>query len=655
MSPRAGPGQGGGAGEWSEHKTEDGRTYWFNQATKKSSWEKPAEMKAPGEAACPWKEYTTNDGSGKKYYYNAQTKKSVWVMPDELKQIKEAAAMREEMANPDRDEPAFHIPAAAAKVPVAADPAPAAAVAAPAAAAAATVGSAVAGKEAGGAAEKAAVEKPEAGKEEAPAKKPNTYATKDEARAAFTALLVEKKVGGTWSWAQAMSAIITDPRYNSLKTIGEKKNIFNEYASKKSKVEREDNRIARIKSNKEFMELLEEKGDQLSSRTKIREAAALLTDDPRFLAVADERDREDLLSDFTKDLQKKERAAARQKRTADMEVFRAELLSKEWLSWQTQWRRVKADFEEEISFTCLERDDRLQVFQEVLQSLEKVQDGERLKKRKAERRVERKNRDAFRALLGSKRESGEITAHTRWTEFGKKVRTDESYVAMAGQGGSLACELFDDVIEELETDLQRHVDQAAAAIKAAGKGFVPSTTTDELRTWLSSDADVAAWPEQTTQLVHTDLLRTLQRQAMEADRVKVKVGEKFVDLLKDYSRDKDITVDSVWGTEMEALLSSHSVYAKIDVADRSKLFAEFIEKLVQKKKDKDKRKHKKEKKRKHKHRRRHSDSDSDDDRGSSKRRRSSKGGKDDSDSDSDDAPSAEKLADLEIEQAKRDR
>lgn len=55
---------------------------------------------------------------------------------------------------------------------------------------------------------------------------------------------------------------------------------------------------------------------------------------------------------------------------------------------------------------------------------------------------------------------------------------------------------------------------------------MPSTTTDELRTWLSSDADVAAWPEQTTQLVHTDLLRTLQRQAMEADRVKVKVGEK---------------------------------------------------------------------------------------------------------------------------------
>ena len=37
MSPRAGPGQGGGAGEWSEHKTEDGRTYWFNQVTAQMS------------------------------------------------------------------------------------------------------------------------------------------------------------------------------------------------------------------------------------------------------------------------------------------------------------------------------------------------------------------------------------------------------------------------------------------------------------------------------------------------------------------------------------------------------------------------------------------------------------------------------------------
>jgi hypothetical protein len=55
-SPRAGA--VGGLGEWTEHKTGDGRMYWYNAATKKSTWEKPAEMKAPGEAACAWKEFT---------------------------------------------------------------------------------------------------------------------------------------------------------------------------------------------------------------------------------------------------------------------------------------------------------------------------------------------------------------------------------------------------------------------------------------------------------------------------------------------------------------------------------------------------------------------------------------------------------------------
>ena len=38
---------------------QDGRTYYYNKATKKSSWDKPPEMKTPGEAACPWKEYTS--------------------------------------------------------------------------------------------------------------------------------------------------------------------------------------------------------------------------------------------------------------------------------------------------------------------------------------------------------------------------------------------------------------------------------------------------------------------------------------------------------------------------------------------------------------------------------------------------------------------
>lgn len=36
-------------GEWSEHKAPDGRTYYYNQATKQSSWQKPDQLKTPAE------------------------------------------------------------------------------------------------------------------------------------------------------------------------------------------------------------------------------------------------------------------------------------------------------------------------------------------------------------------------------------------------------------------------------------------------------------------------------------------------------------------------------------------------------------------------------------------------------------------------------
>lgn len=35
--------------EWSEHKSPDGRTYYYNSITKQSAWEKPDELKTTAE------------------------------------------------------------------------------------------------------------------------------------------------------------------------------------------------------------------------------------------------------------------------------------------------------------------------------------------------------------------------------------------------------------------------------------------------------------------------------------------------------------------------------------------------------------------------------------------------------------------------------
>lgn len=50
---------------WTEHKAQDGRTYWYNKVTKVSSWEKPTELMSAlekAEANTPWKEFKAPDG-----------------------------------------------------------------------------------------------------------------------------------------------------------------------------------------------------------------------------------------------------------------------------------------------------------------------------------------------------------------------------------------------------------------------------------------------------------------------------------------------------------------------------------------------------------------------------------------------------------------
>lgn len=37
--------------EWTEHKSPDGRTYYYNSITKQSAWEKPDELKTSAEVS----------------------------------------------------------------------------------------------------------------------------------------------------------------------------------------------------------------------------------------------------------------------------------------------------------------------------------------------------------------------------------------------------------------------------------------------------------------------------------------------------------------------------------------------------------------------------------------------------------------------------
>lgn len=48
---------------WTEHKSLDGKIYFYNTETKQSTWEKPDELKSPAEVGTGSEEFWTNDCS----------------------------------------------------------------------------------------------------------------------------------------------------------------------------------------------------------------------------------------------------------------------------------------------------------------------------------------------------------------------------------------------------------------------------------------------------------------------------------------------------------------------------------------------------------------------------------------------------------------
>lgn len=199
---------------------------------------------------------------------------------------------------------------------------------------------------------------------------PIAYANKQEAKIAFKSLLESANVEADWTWDQAMRVIVNDKRYGALKTLGERKQAFNEYLMQRKKVEAEERRLKQRKAKEEFMKMLEE-SEELTSSTRWSKAVSMFEDDKRFKAVEQEADREDLFRSYLVDLQKKERAKAQEELRRNRIEFRQFLESCDFIKVDSQWRKVQDLLEEDERCTRLDKMDRLDIFQDYIRDLEK--------------------------------------------------------------------------------------------------------------------------------------------------------------------------------------------------------------------------------------------------------------------------------------------
>uniref|UniRef100_A0A8D0A2H7 Pre-mRNA-processing factor 40 homolog A n=1 Tax=Sander lucioperca TaxID=283035 RepID=A0A8D0A2H7_SANLU len=593
---------------WTEHKSLDGKTYFYNTETKQSTWEKPDDLKSPAEqmlSKCPWKEYKSD--TGKPYYYNSQTKESRWTKPKELEDLEGKELLSDDVKPVIRKAVMFHNETVEAMAPgitaapaVQADNTATMATMIEAETATAvseehlsqaamhhtaevkTADAPVASSESSVATE--ATASIEVTKEERPEIQKKTYKwnTKEEAKQAFKELLKEKGVSSNSSWEQAMKMIINDPRYSALPKLSEKKQAFNAYKVQTEKEEKEEARI-KYKESKETFQRFLENHEKMTSTTRYKKAEQMFNELEVWSCVP-ERDRLEIYEDVLFYLAKKEKEQAKQLRKRNWEALKNILDNMANVTYRTTWSEAQQylldnpTFAEDEELQNMDKEDALICFEEHIRALEKEEEEEKQKTLLRERRRQRKNREAFQKFLDELHDHGQLHSMSAWMEMYPTLSSDIRFANMLGQPGSTPLDLFKFYVEDLKA--RYHDEKRIIKDILKDKGFLVEVNTsfDDFGSVISSDKRATTLDAGNIKLAFNSLLekaeaREREREKEEARKMKRKEAA-FKNMLKQAT--PPLEPETTWEGIRERFLKESAFEDVTLESERKRIFKDFM-------------------------------------------------------------------------------
>uniref|UniRef100_A0A5S6QKE0 WW domain-containing protein n=1 Tax=Trichuris muris TaxID=70415 RepID=A0A5S6QKE0_TRIMR len=519
---------------WSEHKTDDGRIFYYNKVTQQSSWEKPDEFKTELElilAKTPWQQFTTPEG--KVYYFNKETKQSSWTLPKELNDLQREA--QNELSAKEQASAAAAEPTTPSKS-VDADGDPA------------------------GMERKQAVE-------------------------TFCSLLRDKKISSNASWEQTMKLIQNDPRYRVLKKLHDKKQVFNSYKNQRARDEKEELR-QRTKKAKEDLENWLQNHEQVTSVTRYRKLELLFKDEKIWNAVPD-AERREIFKDVMYYLEKKEREEAKAQRKRNIKAL-ADILdnmpgvnsSTTWADAQKLLLEIPA-FINDPEIQSMDKEDALIVFEEHIRQLEKDERDEEQNAVFMKRRQERKARDKFKQFLEELRRGGKLRADSRWCDLYPIISADQRYEDMISLYGSTPLDLFKFYL----TDLQKQMEEDRRLIKDIMKdrGFKFSLKTEfaEFEQFVKESAKSATIDPESLRSTFDSLVAKAEakEKSRTKDERKMRKATEgaFTSMLRSMGR--SILPDSTW-EEVRPQIEDQSAFKQVGrEEERVQLFEQYVQAL----------------------------------------------------------------------------
>ncbi|XP_050825166.1 pre-mRNA-processing factor 40 homolog A isoform X2 [Gopherus flavomarginatus] len=393
---------------WTEHKSPDGRTYYYNTETKQSTWEKPDDLKTPAEqllSKCPWKEYKSD--SGKPYYYNSQTKESRWAKPKELEDLEAMIKAEENSSKPEESTPTSSAPAVATEI---TDTVTATAATATTTATTTTsdVETAVTATAATTIPAVAAAPEAEASTVAAVVENENTVTTTADEQVQQTTTTTTTTTAATTIVTPVVQEQNAEAVTNTVEETS-KQEASVDVAPKKEEEDTQPVKKTYTWNTKEeakqaFKELLKEK--RVPSNASWEQAMKMIINDPRYSALAKLSEKKQAFNAYKVQTEKEEKEEARSKYKEAKESFQRFLENHEKMTSTTRYKKAEQMFGEMEVWNAISERDRLEIYEDVLFFLSK-------KEKEQAKQLRKRNWEALKNILDN---MANVTYSTTWSE-----------------------------------------------------------------------------------------------------------------------------------------------------------------------------------------------------------------------------------------------
>ncbi|TPX47900.1 hypothetical protein SeLEV6574_g02360, partial [Synchytrium endobioticum] len=301
-----------------------------------------------------------------------------------------------------------------------------------------------------------------------------------EAALAFKKMLEKVGVAPSWSWEQTMAKTIDKPVYRAVKTLDERKRLFQEYVDAAALREEEELRNRDTRERQEFLRLIKENTHH-GAIPKYKTLCEGMQDSPFWKSLSDDR-RRYLFREYSEKIRKEQLDHIREVRKQNMDKFRQLLKSIPEVTIETKWKDAQKLYMQHPLYVTnkplqsMDPIDFLAIFEAYIKEFE-MQHHENVRvQRNKRKRMERENRDVYKSMMAEMVRDGKISPWSMWKDIYPIVKDDPRYTSMLGQGGSTPLELFFEVIFDLDMRYKRERKAVLDFLKELRAEVGPDTT-----------------------------------------------------------------------------------------------------------------------------------------------------------------------------------